>query len=169
MQSDIQDKIASLLARCVDMTVATVGPEGAPEATVVSFVHDGLLLYFGCGATSRKAANLARDPRVSVTITAPYGSWREIEGLSLSASAEPVTVPGESAKVADLMRQRFPQIAQFEPSAAADVRLFRVRPRVISVLDYARGFGHADLVRIGPDDVAESLDSMRHHWLVPAA
>jgi hypothetical protein len=28
----------------------------------------------------------------------------------------------------------------------ADVRIFRVTPTVISVLDYAQGFGHTDLV-----------------------
>ncbi len=28
----------------------------------------------------------------------------------------------------------------------ADVRIFRVMPMVISVLDYSKGFGHTDLV-----------------------
>jgi hypothetical protein len=27
------------------------------------------------------------------------------------------------------------------------------------------GFGHTDLVKIEADDIAETLDSMRHHWL----
>jgi hypothetical protein len=30
---------------------------------------------------------------------------------------------------------------------AEQVRIFRVDPLVISVLDYSQGFGHADLVR----------------------
>jgi hypothetical protein len=29
---------------------------------------------------------------------------------------------------------------------SADVRIFRVTPTVISVLDYTKGFGHTDLV-----------------------
>jgi len=29
---------------------------------------------------------------------------------------------------------------------AADVRIFRLTPIVISVLDYSKGFGHTDLV-----------------------
>jgi len=28
----------------------------------------------------------------------------------------------------------------------SDIRIFRVTPKVISVLDYAKGFGHTDLV-----------------------
>jgi hypothetical protein len=30
--------------------------------------------------------------------------------------------------------------------APADVRIFRLTPVVISVLDYSKGFGHTDLV-----------------------
>jgi nitroimidazol reductase NimA-like FMN-containing flavoprotein (pyridoxamine 5'-phosphate oxidase superfamily) len=168
MRHDLLVKILDILSRCHDMTVATVRPDGAPQATVVSFAHDGLTLYFGCGAASQKAANIAREPRVSVAMTAAYADWSSIEGLSMAATASEVTAPAEIAEVGRLMIARFPQVARLEPADPSALRLYRLRPTVVSVLDYSKGFGHTDLVRVGGDEVAETLESMRHHWLVPS-
>ncbi|MCH4559613.1 pyridoxamine 5'-phosphate oxidase family protein [Mesorhizobium jarvisii] len=154
-----------ILARCMDMTIATNRSDGSPQATVVSFVHDGLLLYFGCGAGSQKAGNISRDPRVSVAMTAPYDNWLEIKGLSMAATATEVVLPAELTEIGRLMVQRFPQISTIQPSEAAPAKLFRVRPTIVSLLDYSLGFGHADLVKVEAEDIAETLDSMQHHWL----
>ena len=35
------------------MTVATVRPDGYPQATTVTYVNEGLTLYFGCGNTAK--------------------------------------------------------------------------------------------------------------------
>ncbi|WP_208636382.1 pyridoxamine 5'-phosphate oxidase family protein [Mesorhizobium helmanticense] len=128
MKHKLQQKMVDILARCMDMTIATTRSDGSPQATVVSFVHDGLLLYFGCGAGSQKAMNIARDPRVSVAMTAPYEDWLEIKGLSMAATATEVVLPSELTEIGRLMVQRFPQISAIQPSEAAPVKLFRVRP-----------------------------------------
>ena len=47
------------------------------------------------------------------------------------------------------MFQRFPQIARYAPAELEDIVLFRVNSEVISVLDYRKGFGHTDLVKLG--------------------
>jgi hypothetical protein len=41
-----------------------------------------------------------------------------------------------------------------------EVRIFRVTPTVISVLDYSKGFGHTDLVSIAnaPEDVLDIVE-----------
>ena len=88
MQQELKAKILEILGDCHDMAVATVRPDGAPQVTVVSFVHDGMLIYFGCGVNSQKAANIAGEKRVSVAMTAPYADWMESRGLSLAADAE---------------------------------------------------------------------------------
>ncbi len=165
MKHKLRQKMIAILTRCMDMTIATTRADGSPQATVVSFAHDGLLLYFGCGAGSQKAMNISRDPRVSVAMTAPYEDWLEIKGLSMAAIATEVVLPSELTEIGRMMVQRFPQISAIQPGEAAAVKLFRVRPTIISVLDYSLGFGHTDLVKIEADDIAETLDSMRHHWL----
>ena len=166
MKHELQQKMINILARCMDMTIATTRSDGSPQATVVSFVHDGLLLYFGCGAGSQKAVNISRDPRVSVAMTAPYENWLEIKGVVDGGYRHGGRCAFGTHEVGRLMVQRFPQISAIQPSEAAPVKLFRVRPTIISVLDYSLGFGHTDLVKIEADDIAETLDSMRHHWLV---
>jgi nitroimidazol reductase NimA-like FMN-containing flavoprotein (pyridoxamine 5'-phosphate oxidase superfamily) len=46
----------------------TLRPDGWPQATTVGYVNEDLTLYFLCGLDCQKAANLARDDRVSLTI-----------------------------------------------------------------------------------------------------
>ena len=128
MQHEVQDQILAILSQCHDMAIGTVRPDGAPQVTVVSFVHDGMLIYFGCGVNSQKATNIAREARVSVALTAPYADWMAIRGLSLAAEAEEVRDPGELGLVWRLMNERFPQFADIEaPRLAASDSSVRVR------------------------------------------
>lgn len=61
--------ILNLLAATHDLTLATVRPDGYPQATVVSYVHDGLTLYAGIGLDSQKAHNIRQNDKVSATVT----------------------------------------------------------------------------------------------------
>lgn len=148
MDPAIRDKILALLDRHRVMTLATNRPDGWPQATTVGFSHEGLKLYFLCGATSQKAANLARDDRVSLTIDEDSPQVMEITGLSMAGRARRITDPAEYQKVLAMIMARYPEQKAFslpmpDPS---DIALFAIEPIVISVLDYAKGFGHADLV-----------------------
>jgi nitroimidazol reductase NimA-like FMN-containing flavoprotein (pyridoxamine 5'-phosphate oxidase superfamily) len=130
------------------MTVATLRPDGWPQATTVGYVNDGLILYFLCGLDSQKAANLARDDRVSLTIDHDTPDLMAITGLSMAARAQAVTGRAEAEKVLRLMPLKYPDSPPLPiPMPTPDeVRIFRVTPAIISVLDYSKGFGHADLV-----------------------
>ena len=46
------------------------------------------------------------------------------------------------------MLRKSPQIARYAPADMEQLVLFRVTPEIISVLDYRKGFGHADLVKV---------------------
>ena len=147
MDSVIREKILRLLAQHRKMTIATLRPDGWPQATTVGYGNEDLTIYFLCGPDSQKAANLARDDRASLTIDDDTGQVMAIEGLSMAAHARVVSDPGEAEKALRLMMQRYPaQVIPLPMPNAADVRIFRVTPSVISVLDYSKGFGHTDLV-----------------------
>ena len=148
MDPGLKKEILSILDDANDMTIATVREDGYPQATTVSYVDDGLTIYFGCAASSQKAGNLARNSKVSLTVNLPYTSWNDIRGLSIGGRAERVTDPQEVNQASQLMFQRFPQIARYAPAELEDIVLFRVNPEVISVLDYRKGFGHSDLVKL---------------------
>ena len=148
MDEPMRQKILSLLEQNRVMTIATVRPDGWPQATTVGFSYEGLTLYFLCGTTSQKALNLARDDRVSITIDHDSLQVMEITGLSMAARATRVTDMAEAAHVLDLLMSRYPAQKNLNMPLPApnEIALFKVTPTVISVLDYSRGFGHADLV-----------------------
>jgi nitroimidazol reductase NimA-like FMN-containing flavoprotein (pyridoxamine 5'-phosphate oxidase superfamily) len=147
MDPGLKQEIISILDDANDMTIATIRTDGYPQATTVSYVNDGLKIYFGCAAASQKSTNLARNSKVSLTVNLPYTSWNDIRGLSIGGRAERVTNPQEVEQAGQLMFEKFPQIARYAPAELEDIVLFRVTPEVISVLDYRKGFGHTDLVK----------------------
>lgn len=122
MDEAIRRKILTLLDQHRIMTIATQRPDGWPQATTVGYANEGLTLYFLCGP--------------------------EIMGLSMAARAQVVVDPDEAQKALRLLLLRYPEqhSVPLPMPTPADVRIFRVTPTVVSVLDYTRGFGHADLV-----------------------
>jgi nitroimidazol reductase NimA-like FMN-containing flavoprotein (pyridoxamine 5'-phosphate oxidase superfamily) len=130
-----------------DLTLATIRPDGYPQATTVSFAHDGVLLYVGIGRHSQKAENIRRNDKVSLTINLPYCDWREIRGLSMSARAEILEAPAEVETARACLERRFPAVSEWcGPDMSAEVAFLRIRPETVSVLDYSKGFGHTELV-----------------------
>lgn len=150
MDALIRQKILSLLQTHRIMTIATLRPDGWPQATTVGYVHDDLTLWFLCGLDSQKAKNLAHDDRVSLTIDHDTPDLLSITGLSMSARAQRVTDRAEARKVLDMLPLRYPDApattAQMKLPAPEEIAVFRVVPEVISVLDYTKGFAHTDLV-----------------------
>ncbi len=137
-------QIVSIIDDVNDLTIATLRPDLYPQATTVSYVNDGLTIYFGTSPDSQKARNLAWSNKVSLTIDRPYETWNEIEGLSMGAEVSPVTDGDELQKVGQLMLEKFPQLSAFVPEDASGIAIYRVEPRFISLLDYSQGFGHTE-------------------------
>jgi hypothetical protein len=88
MDEEIRKQILTLLDQHRIMTIATLRSDGWPQATTVGYVNEGLALYFLCGLDSQKAANLARDDRVSLTIDHDTPDIMAITGLSMAAHAQ---------------------------------------------------------------------------------
>jgi PPOX class probable F420-dependent enzyme len=74
------------LASSRDYWVATVSPDGQPHVMPVWGVWDGRSLWFSSSHGSRKARNLGRDPRATVSTDNPH---------------EPVVVQGTVTRVSD--------------------------------------------------------------------
>src|SRR5690242_10678819 len=138
MDTVIRQRILEALDAHRVMTIATVRPDGWPQATTVGYVHDGLSLFFLCGADSQKAHNQARDDRVSLTIDDDVDDVMQIHGLSMAARAQRVTDPVASRRVLRRLAAQYPQAPALpEPLPGPEqVAVFRVEPAVISLLDY---------------------------------
>ena len=154
MDESLQRKITQLLDAHRIMTIATLRPDGWPQATTVGYVNQGMKLWFLCGLGSQKAKNLARDDRVSVTIDHDTPDIMAITGLSMAARARRVTQRAEAEQVIRMLPLKYPDAppstAAMKMPAPEEVALFRLEPEVISVLDYTQGFGHTDLVTCAP-------------------
>ena len=147
MEKEQQDFVLHVLDTAQDLTLATIRPDGYPQATTVSFAHQDMLLYVGIGSRSQKAENIRANDKVSLTIALPYKDWREIRGLSMSARAELLDDPRESAEARACLERRFPAVSEWGgPNMAFEVSFVRIRPQMVSLLDYSKGFGHTELV-----------------------
>lgn len=150
MDDLMKQKILALIEAHRIMTIATLRPDGWPQATTVGYVNEGLTLWFLCGLDSQKARNLAHDDRVSITIDHDTPDIMSITGLSMAARAQRVSDRAEAEKVIAMLPLKYPDAspatARMKMPSPQDVALFRIVPEIISVLDYTQGFAHTDLV-----------------------
>ncbi|MDB5935050.1 MAG: hypothetical protein JWQ01_2394 [Massilia sp.] len=147
MDQTFKDFVLKVIDGASDLTLATLRPDGYPQATTVSFAHDGLNLYVGIGKHSQKAGNVRYNNKVSLTINLPYHDWREIQGLSMSAVAQILQDRADVELAKACLLKRFPQIAEWGATdGAQDVAFLKITPQVISILDYTKGFGHTEQV-----------------------
>ena len=144
--------VLELIAKVNDLTLATVRPDGYPQATTVSYASDGLTLYVGIGLDSQKAHNIHQNNKVSLTINAPYQDWNHIQGLSMAGIAEIVSDAKEMAHASECMLKRFPQLKTLMTGTSAlpwaGAIFIKITPSLISILDYEQGFGHTELVTV---------------------
>jgi nitroimidazol reductase NimA-like FMN-containing flavoprotein (pyridoxamine 5'-phosphate oxidase superfamily) len=158
MDQALRDEILFILDGANDMTIATVRSDGYPQATTVSYAHDGLFIYFGCSDSSQKARNMTHNDKISLTINLPYNDWSEIRGISLGGRAERLSDPQDCEQAGQILLRKFPEaIAEYASNGLEGIALFRIRPEVISVLDYRKGFGHADLVACGESELSDAI------------
>lgn len=164
MKQEFKRQITELLDDHRIMTVATNRADGWPQATIVGYANDGLILYCFVGRDSQKYANIVRDPRVSIAIGNDYPQPLQIRGLSMSARVEVVEDQGEIDHVTKILLHRYPEYKVMPRPDPHAVPMLRMTPEVVSILDYQKGFGHTDLVRVTERDLAEHIEARRHHW-----
>ena len=131
-----------------NMSFATVRPDGYPQATMVAYANDGLTLYFACDSNSQKLRNLRHSPKVSLTISKDWAGWKNIRGLSMGATAKILERPADTRRAHALLARKFKDMKGLSAEDLAATVFVRVQPKVISMLDYRRGFGWTELVRV---------------------
>jgi PPOX class probable F420-dependent enzyme len=130
------------------MSLATVRPDGYPQATTVTYANDGLTLYFACDRNGQKVRNLRRSPKVSLTINKDTANWKKITGLSMGATAKVLERPADIKRALALLSRKFKDMKDLSEEDLAETAFVRVQPKVISMLDYRREFGWTKLVRV---------------------
>ena len=109
-------------------TVATVNPDGGPQTSVVWILREGDTVAFSTTAGRRKARNLARDPRISVSV---FDTGNPYHSVEIRGTAELVEDTGRSLPKA-LSRKYLGEDPPPEPDEV--VRLIvRVTPDKVNI------------------------------------
>jgi nitroimidazol reductase NimA-like FMN-containing flavoprotein (pyridoxamine 5'-phosphate oxidase superfamily) len=138
-----------ILDSATNVTLATIRPDGYPQVTVVNYIHEGLFIYIGVGKDSQKVKNIQHSNKVSLAVNADFTDWTHVHGLSLGGEAEMVTDAAEAARIEASMDVKFPDMHEWVHSDARHTVVFiKIRPQVISLLNYEKGVGHADLALV---------------------
>lgn len=146
MDQASKDFALDVLNQAKDITLATIRPDGYPQATTVNYVNEGLTIYVGVDKNSQKANNVRHCEKVSLTVNGRYTDWEHLHGLSMGALAEILEDADEIAKVEAAMDKKFPEIGEWAHSDARHSIIFlKISPTVVSLLNYEKGVGHADL------------------------
>jgi general stress protein 26 len=125
-----RDELVAFIRRHKWGVEASVGGSGQPQAAVVGVaVSDGLELVFDTLGSTRKAANLRRDPRVAFVIGWDQERTVQVEGLA------------DEPAGAELERLKTVYFAHFPDGPSREswpgITYFRVRPTWARFSDFS--------------------------------
>jgi nitroimidazol reductase NimA-like FMN-containing flavoprotein (pyridoxamine 5'-phosphate oxidase superfamily) len=166
----MEQKAVDILNRHRLMAISTLRADGWPQTTMVSYANEGLLLYFIVSRASQKFANIERDSRVSIAVGRDFDDPAQIRALSIAANASEVRDPRQRDRAIDLVLERHPALARVGRPDLRHSAVMRAYCSIVTILDYSRGFGHADLLTVSPGGT-EMTPARDDDWgfLAPAA
>ena len=146
------------------MAISTVRPDGWPQATMVSYANEDILIYFIVSRQSQKFANIERDDRVSLVVGRDFHDPKTIKALSIAARASEVKDPQQRSRAVKLLLDRHPGLRRLERSGPGHSAVMRANPEIITILDYSKGFGHADLLTVGAGGLTDMTAARDDDW-----
>ena len=120
------------------IVLSTIGPNGYPHAVPIGYFRLGDDIYLGCRDGTQKVKNIARNPKVSLTLES--GSTRQdIKGVLIQGDAVVYTdsenalrLSRAAAQLRGVEEEALPQ----EPRPG--VAYIKVEPRRVISWDYSR-------------------------------
>jgi nitroimidazol reductase NimA-like FMN-containing flavoprotein (pyridoxamine 5'-phosphate oxidase superfamily) len=130
------------------MTIATVRPDGWPQATIVGYANEGFDLYFLIYRDSQKFANISRDNRVAISVGPEPRELRDVKAVYAGCEVSEITDLAQRGRVWTLLEKRHPQLTDLAPPGTGEVATMRARCKHVSVLDYSKGLGHTEAIHL---------------------
>jgi nitroimidazol reductase NimA-like FMN-containing flavoprotein (pyridoxamine 5'-phosphate oxidase superfamily) len=160
----MKDKAIQILDENRLMAIATLRPDGWPQTTMVGYANEDILLYFAISRSSQKFANIARDSRVSIVVGRDFHDPATIRALSIAARADEVRDARQRERALDLLLARHPGLQKLERPRPEHSAVMRANPEIITILDYSKGFGHSDLLTVGPGGLTDMTAARDDDW-----
>lgn len=149
----MQGKAVSILDENRIMAISTIRPDGWPQTTMVGYANEDILIYFVVSRQSQKFANIGRDDRVSLVVGRDFHDPATIKALSIAAHASEVRDAKQRKRAVEMLLDRHPGLRRLEPPDPSHSAVMRAYPEIITILDYSKGFGHADVLTVSPGGV----------------
>jgi nitroimidazol reductase NimA-like FMN-containing flavoprotein (pyridoxamine 5'-phosphate oxidase superfamily) len=146
------------------MAISTLRGDGWPQTTMVSYANEDILIYFIVSKASQKFANIERDDRVSLVIGRDFHDPSTIKAVSIAARASEVRDPKQRQRAITLLLERHPGLRKLERPDPGHSAVMRATPEIITILDYSKGFGHADLLTVGPGGLTDMTPARDDDW-----
>lgn len=160
----MKDKAISILAENRIMAIATNRPDGWPQTTMVGYANEDILMYFVISRKSQKFANIERDDRVSIVVGRDFHDPSTIRALSIAAHASEVRDAEQRRRAIHLLLERHPALERLAPPEEGHSAVMRANPSIITILDYSKGFGHSDVLTVGPGGLTDMTPATDDDW-----
>ena len=160
----MKNKAIEILEQHRLMAIATIRADGWPQNTMVGFAHEDILIYFVISRQSQKFANIERDNRVSLVVGRDFHDPATIKALSIAARADEVRDAKQRERAINLLLERHPGLNRLERPTIDHSAVMRANPEIITILDYSKGFGHADLLTVGPGGITDMTAARDDDW-----
>jgi len=146
LQELSDETLASLVSPVRFISLATLSDDGPVVRSLGSWGLARRTLYFSTGTASAKAAQLARDPRVSIQLLAEGQELAALRNVVVDGTARVLVHDDERASAIEIIGQRNPRFRERARSGLlGENTVYAVDPLRIKVLDFSRGAGAAAL------------------------
>ena len=161
-KEELRKRTLNLLSEQATMTIATSGGS-SPWAAPVYYVNIGYDIYFFSSPTSRHILESQASKQAAAAIFAESRKWREIRGVQISGTIQPLSPGLEAAKAVAAYEKKFSFIREFFQGKQTldlkaftekfDVSFYRFTPDKIYYLDNRVDFSfraEVPIIRNGP-------------------
>lgn len=160
----MKDKAIKVLDENRIMAISTNRSDGWPQNTMVGYANEDIFVYFIISRLGQKFANIMQDDRVSLAIGRDFHDPSDILALSIAAHASEVRDDKQRETIVKLLIERHPGLRRLEPPSVKHAVVMRAHPAIISILDYSKGFGHADVLTVAPGGLMEMTAARADDW-----
>lgn len=134
MTQTTKTEVLQFLKAHPECVLATVSPDGEPEAATVLFaVDDDFTFYFGTSDKYRKYHNLQRNKQAAVVVGV---QMKEPKSAQVEGMMEPIEGEAEIAKVKVFFAEANPAM---KPFLAWPLKFFCLKPVWLRFLDETKG------------------------------
>ncbi len=153
-RKELIKNIEALLKKNYGGTLATLRPDGTPQASGVGFVNEGLILYIAMDPKSQKKINIDRNPNVGLATFKDYYKWDRVKAVQLAGKCEVVTDQADMDKISMLFAEKFPWVMESKMvldwyAKEGPIPYYKLTPHTVAYLDYQKyGFNGFEVLTL---------------------